>query len=212
MPSNAMSVNLKPPFRWAQKEDCYRIAELFSMSSGGVADYVWSTLGIPDLTLLEIGEQRYAREGTEFSYQNCVVAEIDGDVVGMLVSFPIEEAETAQAEPEAPASSEPDVLAPYRELEVPGSYYICGVALLPQYQSQGLGSRLCEIAKGLARERGCDDLSLLVFEQNAGAVQLYERLGFKVIDRRPVVLHELIRYTGDVLLMTASVAVGAGGR
>jgi len=182
------------------------------MSSGGVADYVWSTLGIPDLTLLEIGEQRYAREGTEFSYQNCVVAEVDGDVAGMLVSFPIEEGEAAQAEPEAPASNEPDVLAPYGELEVPGSYYICGVALLPQYQSQGLGSRLCEIAKGLARERGNDELSLLVFEQNVGAVQLYERLGFKIIDRRPVVPHELIRYTGDVLLMTAPVAVGAGGR
>ena len=212
MPSNAISVNLKPPFRWAQKEDCYRIAELFSMSSGGVADYVWSTLGIPDQTLLEIGEQRYAREGTEFSYQNCVVAEVDGDVAGMLVSFPIEEGEAAPAEPEAPASNEPDVLAPYGELEVPGSYYICGVALLPQYQSQGLGSRLCEIAKGLARERGNDELSLLVFEQNVGAVQLYERLGFKIIDRRPVVPHELIRYTGDVLLMTAPVAVGAGGR
>jgi len=209
MPSNAMSVNLKPPFRWAQKEDCYRIAELFSMSSGGVADYVWSTLGIPDQTLLEIGEQRYAREGTEFSYQNCVVAEVDGDVAGMLVSFPIEEAEPGEAEP---ASNEPDVLAPYQELEVPGSYYICGVALLPQYQSQGLGSRLCEIAKGLARERGSDVLSLLVFEQNVGAVQLYERLGFKTIDRRPVVPHELIRYTGDVLLMTAPVAVGATGR
>jgi len=64
----------------------------------------------------------------------------------------------------------------------------------------------------LARERGCAELSLQVFEQNVGAVQLYERLGFKEIDRRPVVPHELIRYTGDVLLMTASVAVGAGGR
>ncbi|MHA1599848.1 MAG: GNAT family N-acetyltransferase [Alphaproteobacteria bacterium] len=207
-----MSENLKPPFRWAQKEDCYRIAELFSMSSGGVADVVWSNLGIPDLSLLEIGEQRYARENTEFSYQNCVVAEIDDDVAGMLVSFPIEETKTVQAEAPSPASNELDVLAPYGELEVPGSYYICGVALLPQYQSQGLGSRLCEIAKGLARERGYDELSLLVFEQNMGAVQLYERLGFKEIDRRPLVPHELIRYTGDVLLMTAPVAVGAGGR
>jgi len=206
MPSSTNSVNLKPPFRRARKEDCYRIAELFSMASGGVADYVWSTLGIPDLTLLEIGEQRYAREDTEFSYQNCVVAEIDGDVAGMMVSFPMEKSE---AEPEAPAGGERDVLAPYGELEVPGSYYICGIALLPQYQNQGLGTRLYEIAKGLARTCGCDELSLLVFEQNVAAVRLYERLGFKEIDRRPVVPHELIRYTGDVLMMTAPVAVGA---
>jgi len=209
MPSIAASVNLKPPFRWARKEDCYRIAELFSMSSGGVADYVWSTLGIADVSLLEIGEQRYAREDTDVSYRNCVVAEVDGDVAGMLVSFPVEKAAAGQA---APAGGGPDVLAPYRELEVPGSYYFCGVALLPQYQSQGLGTRLCEIAKSLARAHGCDELSLLVFEQNVGAVALYERLGFTEIDRRPVVPHELIRYTGDVLLMTAPVAVRAGGR
>jgi ribosomal protein S18 acetylase RimI-like enzyme len=200
---------LKPPFRRAQKEDCYRIAELFSMSSGGVADYVWSTLDYPGLTILEIGEQRYAREDTDFSYRNCVVADIDGDVAGMLVSFQI--AEDQAAAPQPPGAG-PDVLAPYRNLEVPGSYYICGLALLPQYQSQGLGGRFLEIAKGLARERGCPELSLLVFEQNIGAVRLYERQGFKVIDRRPVVPHELIRYTGDVLLMTAPVAVGALSR
>ena len=212
MPSTTPSVLLKPPFRWAKMEDCYDIAELFSTSSGGVADYVWSTLGIPDLSLLEIGEQRYAREDTEFSYQNCVVAEIDGDLAGMLVSFPIENVEVDSAEPATPASGEPDVLAPYRELEVPGSYYICGIALLPRYQGQGLGTRMCEIAKNLARARNCAELSLLVFEQNIGAVRLYERLGFKEIDRRAVVPHELIRYTGDVLLMTMPVAVGAGGR
>jgi ribosomal protein S18 acetylase RimI-like enzyme len=212
MPSTTRSVLLKPPFRWAKPEDCYDIAELFSMSSGGVADYVWSTLGIPDLSLLEIGEQRYAREDTEFSYQNCVVAEIDGELAGMLVSFPVEKAEAGPAEPATPASGEPDVLSPYRELEMPGSYYICGVALLPRYHGQGLGTRLCEIAKNLARARNCAELSLLVFEQNEGAVRLYERLGFKEIDRRAVEPHELIRYTGDVLLMTMPVAAGEGSR
>ncbi len=208
MSSNAMSTNLKPPFRWAKTEDCYRLAELAQMSSSGVIDYVWSTLNDPDLSLLEIGEQRFAREDTDLSYRNCVVAEIDDDVAGMLVSFVDANSVTDYMKPPVSKTDEPDVLAPYRELEVPDSYHICEMALLPQYQSQGLGTRMFEIAKGLARERGCAELSLLVFEQNVGAVQLYERLGFKEIDRRPVVPHELIRYTGDVLLMTASVAVG----
>jgi ribosomal protein S18 acetylase RimI-like enzyme len=46
---------------------------------------------------------------------------------------------------------------------------------------------------------------LLVFEQNEGAVELYRRNGFRVVDRAPVVPHESIRYTGEVLLMTATV-------
>ena len=48
-------------------------------------------------------------------------------------------------------------------------------------------------------------MSLSVFEQNKGAVKLYERNGFRVIDRAPMVAHEQIRYTSEVLLMTAPV-------
>jgi ribosomal protein S18 acetylase RimI-like enzyme len=48
-------------------------------------------------------------------------------------------------------------------------------------------------------------LSLLVFEQNTGAVKLYEREGFHEVDRAAVVPHPLIYHTGDVILMTAPV-------
>jgi len=47
-------------------------------------------------------------------------------------------------------------------------------------------------------------VSLLVFERNEGAVELYRRHGFEIVDRSPVVPHEAIRYTGEVLLMTAT--------
>ena len=201
-----------PPFRPAVKADSRRIAELFSVASGGVADYVWSQLDYPGLSPIEIGEQRYAREDTDFSYQNCVVAEIDGEVAGMLVAFPMaeEQPDAGASEPSeigAPASDEPDVLAPYSELEVPGSYYVCGIALLPECRNHGLGTRFLEIAREQARERGLRILSLLVFEQNEGAVRLYERHGYRVVDRRQVVPHPLIQYGGDVLLMTAEVRV-----
>lgn len=202
-------MRLEPPFRRATKEDARRIAELFRICSGGVADYVWSTMreDYPGLSLLDIGERRYAREDTTFSYQNCVVAERDGrGVVGMLVAFPMAAEPPAPDEAEEPdAGGEPDVMAPYSRLEAPGSYYVCGIALVPEARGQGLGTALMEIGRAAARERGLPTLSLLVFEQNAGAVRLYERLGYRVVDRHPVVPHELIRYTGDVLLMVAPV-------
>lgn len=49
-------------------------------------------------------------------------------------------------------------------------------------------------------------MSLIVFEQNTEAKRLYERHGFREVTRRPVVPHQLIRYTGDALLMVAEVA------
>lgn len=39
-----------------------------------------------------------------------------------------------------------------------------------------------------------------------GPKRLYERHGFREVARRPVVPHQVIRYTGDALLMVAEVA------
>ena len=66
------------------------------------------------------------------------------------------------------------------------------------------GTRMLEMAKEQARRSGHEQVSLLVFERNEGTVELYRRHGFGVIDRAPVVPHEAIRYTGEVLLMTAT--------
>ncbi len=188
-------------FRRARVEDCAEIAALYSISSDGVADYIWRKLAGPGEDPLEVGERRYAREDTVFSYKNCVVAEHNGEVIGMLVAFPME----TEPDPGEPEEEDP-VLAPYGELERPGSYYVCGMALLPEHRGRGLGARMLGLAREEARRRGLAEMSLIVFEQNTGAKRLYERRGFREVARRPVVPHELIRYTGNALLMVAEVA------
>jgi ribosomal protein S18 acetylase RimI-like enzyme len=189
--------------RAAGPGDSRRIAELFEISSDGVADYVWSGLqeDYPGLSLLEIGERRYQRENTAFSYQNCVVVERAGAVIGMLHAFVIE---PADGPPAAHDAIDP-VLRPYAELEVPGSLYISGLALVPGERGRGLGTRLLKIARERARKLGCPELSLICFAGNAGARRLYEREGFAVIDRRAIVPHPMIHAIGEALLMSAPV-------
>lgn len=116
----------------------------------------------------------------------------------MLHAFPIEpDAEEDPGEPVDP------VLEPYARLEAPGSYYVSAMALFPTHRGKGLGTRMLEISRQKARQSGYGKVSLLVFGQNERAVRLYEREGFGVIKRAAIVPHEKIRYTGDVLLMTA---------
>ncbi|HSA82353.1 MAG TPA: GNAT family N-acetyltransferase [Geminicoccaceae bacterium] len=186
--------------RPARPGDCRRIAELFRISSDGVADYVWSTLqaDYPGASLIEIGERRYARENTAFSYRNCVVAEQDGAVIAMLHAFVI-------AARDGPCADVDPVLRPYAELEAPGSLYVSGIAVAPEWRGQGLGTQLLAAARERARRRGCPSLSLICVAQNAGARRLYEREGFTAIDRRQIVAHPLIHGTGEALLMTAPV-------
>ncbi len=195
-----MIATITPPrFRPAQQSDCLAIATLYSISSDGVADYIWTTLAEPGEDLLDVGQRRYERENSAFSFQNCTVATVNDNIVGMVVAFPMEVDENA-------ASEEDPVLAPYSKLELDDSYYICGVAVLPTYRNRGIGQQLLALAEQQASTKGLDTLSLIVFEQNEGAKRLYDRLGYREVAREAIVPHPLIHFTGDAILMAKRLA------
>lgn len=181
-------------FRPGAREDARVIAGLFRISSDGIADYIWTKLAEPGEDLLDVGERRYARTGVPFSFENCEIAESGGAVLGMLHGFPMPPREPGEVE-------EDPVLRPYAELELPGSYYISGVAVEDHARGRGVGTALIERAADRARAAGLKGLSLIVFERNVGAKRLYDRLGFRVVDTRLATPHPLIHYTGAALLM-----------
>lgn len=183
----------EPVFRPARIEDCASIAALYQISSDGVADYIWTKIAEPGEDLLTVGQRRYERENSVFSYKSCTIVERNGDVVGMLVAFPMHI---------DPSEEESDpVLKPYSKLEEDNSYYICGMALLPACRGAGVGTQLLERAEQDAREKGYEKLSLIVFEQNEGAKRLYDRWGYVEVAREAVYPHPLIHYEGDAILM-----------
>jgi len=189
-----MRLEAQYTIRPARKSDCRRIAELYRISSDGIADYIWTKLAQPGEDVLEVGRRRYERQGTPFSYENCKMVELhNGSIVGMLVAFPMEVDEEYQ-------ETDP-ILAPYGKLEEDQSYYICGMAVDPEYRGKGIGSALLAEAERFCRSLGFRKLSLIVFEQNVRAKQLYERAGYVEKGRHPVVPHSLIHYAGDALLM-----------
>lgn len=201
VPSRVGRFVTTPVLRPALKCESRVVAELFAISSDGVANYVWSTLqdDFPGLSPLEIGQRRYEREDTAFSYQNCLMATDAGRVLGMMHAYAIE----APSGPGPDAAPIDPVLKPYGELEAPGTLYIAGIAVWPGDRGQGVGMHLLEAARERARALGLRELSLLCFAGNTGARRLYERSGFVVVDWRPVAPHPMIRHTGDVLLMLA---------
>jgi ribosomal protein S18 acetylase RimI-like enzyme len=181
-------------FRPASNSDCRTIASLYSISSDGVADYIWSKLAKPGQDILDVGQHRYERENTLFSYLNCTLVEVDSAIAGMLVAFPL------WADGDGAPETDP-VLAPYSRLEEDASFYVCGVALFPEYRGLGIGSRFMQQAEDSCRKQGLEKLSLVVFEQNMGAKRLYEALGYRERSRAAIVPHPMIHYSGDALLM-----------
>jgi len=196
-----------PSYRPATAADSRFIAEMIDLSSDGVAliDWTEAAQAAGDRTPLDVGAGLYAAEQGDYSYRNCCIAELAGRRAGMLLAFPMGARDAASAASPPPFDGS-DVFAPYRYLEAPGTWYICGVALRPEYRGQGIGTGLMQIARQQAREHGFERLSLVVFEENAGALRLYQRIGYAIIDRAPIVPHPLIRCRGDALLMVAPVA------
>lgn len=191
----------KASLRQATREDCERIARLYMIASDGVAEYIWSRIHAPGLSLLEIGTQRYARENTNFSYQNCTVAEKDGAVAGMMLAFEMCEPPPEGREAELASEVDP-ILAPYAELEDYGSLYVSALAVFNEHRGLGIGTRLLQEARRRARALDLDRLSLICFEKNVGAMRLYRRLGFVELARRAIVPHPFFHYReGDAILL-----------
>ena len=151
----------------------------------------------PGEDLLDVGQRRYEREDSPFSYKNCKLMELEGFVAAMLVAFPMEvDVEYEETDP---------VLVPYSVLEEDQSYYICGMAVEEKFRRNGIGTMLLAEAERDCVRLGLVKLSLIVFEQNVQARRLYERYGYVETRRHPVVPHALIHYTGDALLMVKNV-------
>ncbi|MCP1498372.1 ribosomal protein S18 acetylase RimI-like enzyme [Pseudomonas migulae] len=181
-------------FRSAQRADAREIARLFQISSEGAADYIWSQLAEPGQDLLDVGASRYARDDVDFSYQNCLIAEADGQVVGMMHSY------TMRHDPLAEPTTDP-VLAPYADMEIPDTLYISSLALHEGWRNRGLGQQFLAHAHERAQQLGLKGLSLIDYAVNTGARRFYERHGFRIVDTCQITPHPMIRVTGDAYLM-----------
>lgn len=181
--------------RPAVQEDAGAIAELFLISSDGIAGYIWSAMAQPGQALEEVGAARYARSGVPFSYENCFIAERDGEILGMLHGFemPPREADEVEEDP---------VLRPYSELEDPGSLYISGLAVHAPYRSQGVGAALMDASESSETARRLGRMSLICFDGNERAMAFYRRRNYRELDRRPIVPHPSLHFSeGNAVLL-----------
>ena len=185
--------------RAARRDDAADIGRLFLISSDGLAAYIWSRLARPGEMLADVGAARYARTGTAFSFENCLLATVNGAVAGMAHAFPMPTRTAVETEDDP-------VLAPYAQLEDAGSLYLSGLAVEEKHRDRGIGSALMDHIEGLATELDCPRISLICFERNEGAMRFYRRRGFREIARRPLVPHPTLRFAdGDAVLMACSV-------
>lgn len=187
-------------YRPARPDDARAVAELFAIAGAGIPEHLWSLRARDGQLPIEAGAELAGRDGPAFSWRNAILAEREGETVGMLLGYvpPAIRPETA-AQPQAM----PSVLRPFVALEAraAGSFYIAGLAVRQEHRGNGIGSKLLYKSRQRAIEAGTARITVAVFDQNEGALRLYQRHGFRILDRQPAVQHACHPYTGELLLM-----------
>lgn len=116
------------------------------------------------------------RTDTLYSYRNTLVAKVDDEVVGCLISYPGDDYEAKRAFTFAAL----DGAGPSDTETGPGEYYLDTLALLPAARGHRIGLRLMEssVAYGL-EELGYRVVSLLVDIDKPRLEAYYASLGFR---------------------------------
>ncbi|MEM9105591.1 MAG: GNAT family N-acetyltransferase [Pseudomonadota bacterium] len=193
-----MNTHTSQLIRQAQKSDAEAIAKLIDIAGEGIPSWLWTRACVEGQTPLEIGIERARRPSGGFSYTNALVADKNGQAMGMVLSYAIVEA------PLVDTNELPDPIAPFVALEKLSvdTWYVNALAVFAKGRNQGMGSKLMAAAEEQARKNGLNEMSIQVYRQNAGAVRLYRKLGYRFVASEPVRLHPSPPYyTGDVLLL-----------
>ncbi len=186
----------------ASIDDCLAIAELGQIAGEGIPGYFWADSQQPGQSLIEAGAEILQSESANFSYRNAHIARLDGEVAGMLLAYRLPSADENDENP----ADFPEFIQPLVELEqcVPDSFYINMLATYPDFRGRGVGSALMAQVDRLAQGAGCSLASIEVFDSNTGALNLYIRLGYEIVERRPMPPCDFVP-AGEVLLLTRTV-------
>ena len=123
-----------------------------------------------------------AQEDTHYSYVNTFLADVDGEIAGMMIAVNGEHYRE-QRDRMYPQLKELFDIAfgeGWDDMEdeaKAGEFYIDSLAVSLPYRNQGVGTALIEKAKEMAREQGIRVVTLAVEPQNP-AKKLYQKLGF----------------------------------
>ena len=171
--------------RPARKSDAAEIALLVNIAVHGHMSPGWAHSKEAEGTYdpLEVGRLEMLDDDTEFSWRSAWMAEVDGEIAGMLLGYRKDDVrEPVPADVWAP-------LVPIEELEAGanGLWFISMVGVHKPWRSRGAGSALLEQAETQAKNTQARGLALIVGDANAGARKLYESRGFSVKASRPMV-------------------------
>ena len=164
-------MNTPVTIRKAVKEDALFMAERI----------LWA-IGVPDAkdSDAETLSTVCAMKDVLYSYENTLIAEVDGERVGIMISYDGALYSTLRVKT---FSNVGDALkcdfSNMADEAKAGEYYLDTLAVSPDMRRKGIGRALLTAALERGRKTGIEKATLLVSPKNTPALRLYSSLGFK---------------------------------
>ena len=173
--------------RKATKEEAVQIAELFMLA--WPVEEILESNGLTYGQLQESMTTIAAAEETIYSYENTIVAEVDGKVVGAMCAYDGADYQRLK-QPIVDVLGADSGFAQLKETEA-GEFYLDSVGVLPEYRGRGVASSLFEAQCERAASLGHKIAGLIVDVDKPQAEALYARLGFTYRDNKDFFGHTM---------------------
>ncbi|PWG00575.1 N-acetyltransferase [Levilactobacillus bambusae] len=155
---------------------------------------------VPTPDLLKVIRAAYQTKTYLSGEATTVVAEADGQVVGVAFGYPGENEDAVNDVLERLSAKSKAFTQPFEaESETNGDeWYLDSIAVDPNYQGHGIGKKLLRALPGYADRDDEEVIGLNVDYENPGAMKLYERAGFEVVGSRMIGDHRYFHMQAEV--------------
>lgn len=189
--------------RFGQVEDTEVVTDFILKAGAGLFEFLLNGL-IPGVNARNLLRMAVVDVNSVLCYSNAVLAECDGQAVGMVLSYPSDDYGIPAVVRTMIPRKRFDQVRGILESRVENSWYINSLIIMPTAQGQGVARLLLECMSEVAIEKGFDNMSLHVWADNAAALKLYKKEGFEVVRAIEVQPNKCFEHEGGMMLMQAS--------
>jgi ribosomal protein S18 acetylase RimI-like enzyme len=181
--------------RPAQLTDAPTIARLIILAMGKLAAKF--TNSNDEQKQLDLFERFVAQAGNQYSYNNILVWDENGEVCGMIMAYDGAELDKLRKPFLQYTTTQLGFTGQIEDETQPGEYYIDCLAVAPGHQGKGIAKKLTKALFERARNLDHNTVGLLVSKCNHKAKKLYTDLGFEVKGDKTLLggVHEHLQYT-----------------
>jgi len=164
--------------RRAKPEDATEVVPLLLQAMAELAPKLTQTQD--QSTINRIFEHFFQQSGNQYSYENTLVFEEADKVLGSLTAY--DGAKLLELrKPFLIYLSQPDITDNHLDAETQsGEFYLDSISVNVSAQGKGIGKQLIKAGLAWGKQSGHQTIGLLVEQNNARALKLYQQMGFKI--------------------------------